>query len=81
MAGTRRDNIKARKKRGTKALKKRNKRRKKARHYVGPWRVTFSCGKTDYQPMAASNEIKKVAKSDHSCPHKNCKPTEFNRLS
>ena len=79
MAKTHRDNVKARKKRGEKAYKKRRERRRKP--YIGPWEVTFSCGATEHFPMASSEEINSVAIKQHNCQREGCKAERFKRLA
>jgi len=74
-----RDNHAARKKIGSEAFKKKAKRR--VGSYVGPWNVTFECGRTDYQPLAHSNEVAEVVTKAHICSHQDCKPTSFERLA
>ena len=74
-----RDNHAARKKIGREAFQKKAERRVPS--YVGPWNVAFGCGRTDYQPMARSNEVAEVATKAHRCSHQDCKPIKFERLA
>jgi hypothetical protein len=82
MGKSHRDNMRARRKakaRGQKPFDKRKKRREG--HYVGPWKVTFACGATEYYPHAWSGEIDGVARKKHECQLPSCQPTKFERLS
>ena len=79
MSKSHRDNVAARKKRGEHAYAKRRNRRQ--RKYIGPWNVEFSCGATDYHPLAGSDEISNLASKSHSCKDEECKPTHFERLA
>lgn len=79
MSKSHRDNAKARKKIGPVAYKKKELRRSK-RDYVGPWTVTFRCGKIIFISMASSIEVRDVAIGLHrlsSCKLPGCHPENF----
>ena len=60
------DNHRARKKRGNIAFAKKAERRKE-RKFTGSWRVDFSCGRTEFVPLAGSDDVTQVAARQHDC--------------